>query len=131
MKHLETAGRRYIIAMRLSDYVQSAIRQIGTWALLDTGIEMARATVLLSTWTRERRMIFVRQHVPTRPQATGKQHTLFKELDSVRPPVHEPCAMSDCTQANLQHAKKRFRSWDWLPAQCENACVGMRRRMKP
>ncbi len=49
LKHLETAGRRYIIAMRLSDYVQSAIRQIETWAPLNTDIEMAEATVRLST----------------------------------------------------------------------------------
>lgn len=81
LKHLETAGHRYIIAMRLSDYVQAAIRQIGTWTPLDTGIEMAEATVRLSTWKQERRMVFVRQHVPTRPQATGKQPTLFKELE--------------------------------------------------
>ncbi len=84
LEHLEAAGRRYIVAMRLSDYVKLAIRQVGTWGPVAAGIEIAEAQVRLSTWKRERRMIFVRQHVPTRPKATGKQPALFAELEDYR-----------------------------------------------
>lgn len=84
LEHLEAAGRRYIVAMRLSDYVKLAIRQVGAWVPVAAGIEMAEAQVRLSTWKRHRRMIFVRQHVPTRPKATGKQPTLFADLEEHR-----------------------------------------------
>jgi len=61
LEHLEAAGQRDIVAMRLSDYVKRAIRQVGAWVPVAAGIEMAEAPVRLSTWKRERRMIFVRQ----------------------------------------------------------------------
>lgn len=70
--------------MRLSDHVKAAIRQVGTWAPVADGIEMAEARVRLSTWKRERRMVFVRQHVPARPNATGKQPVLFSDLEEHR-----------------------------------------------
>lgn len=84
LDHLETTGRRYVVAMRLSDHVKAAIRQVGTWVPVADGIEMAEARVRLSTWKRERRMVFVRQHVPTRPNATGKQPALFSDLEEHR-----------------------------------------------
>lgn len=82
--HLEATGRIYIVAMRLSDFVRLAIRQVETWDPVAPGIEMAEARVRLSTWTQARRMVFVRQHVPTRPKATGKQPTLFADLEEHR-----------------------------------------------
>ena len=84
LKHLESKGLRYIVAMRLSDYVQTAIRQVAAWTEVAPGIEMAEARIRLSTWEQARRMVFVRQHVPTRPQATGKQPTLFKDFEEHR-----------------------------------------------
>ena len=82
--HLESEGFRYVVAMRLSDYVKAAIRQIAEWTAVAPGIEMAEARVRLSTWGQARRMVFVRQHVPTRPRATGKQPTLFEDLEDHR-----------------------------------------------
>ena len=84
LAHLESEGRRYIVAMRLSDYVKAAIRQIAEWTAVAPGIEMAEARVCLSTWDKARRMVFVRQHVPTLPRATGKQPTLFEDLEDHR-----------------------------------------------
>jgi len=40
--------------------------------------------VALSTWKAARRLIVIRQHVPTRPKATGKQPMLFRELEEHR-----------------------------------------------
>ena len=45
---------------------------------------MAEVPVRLSAWNRERRMIFVRQHVPARPKATGKQLALFAGFEDHR-----------------------------------------------
>ena len=84
LKHLESKGLRYIVAMRLSACVQTAIRQIAAWAEVAPGIEMAEARIRLSTWEQARRMVFVRQHVPSRPRATGKQPTLFEDLEDHR-----------------------------------------------
>lgn len=84
LEHLEAAGRRYIVAMRLSDCVKLAIRQVDAWVPVAPGIEMAEARVRLGTWKRERRMAFVRQHVPTRPKDAGKQPALFADLEDHR-----------------------------------------------
>ncbi len=45
---------------------------------------VAETTAALSTWKTARRLIVMRQQVPTRPQATGKQPLLFKDLDAYR-----------------------------------------------
>lgn len=47
---------------------------------MDRGLEAAEAEVTLSTWKRARRLV-VRQYVPTRPNATGKQPMFLQELE--------------------------------------------------
>jgi hypothetical protein len=84
LEHLEATRRLYIVAKRLIDCVKAAFRQIGTGIPAAPGIEMAEAWVRLITWKRERRMVFVRQHIPTRPRATGKQLVLFADLEQHR-----------------------------------------------
>lgn len=81
LEHLERGNQRYIIALRLTAYVQQAIRGICPWYELENGLEVAEATVKLSTWKKARRLIMIRQHVPTRPKASGKQPMLFRELE--------------------------------------------------
>ena len=71
-------------ALRLTACVQRAIRGIGQWQWLDRGLEVAEVMVALSTWKRARRLIVIRQHVPTRPRAGGKQPLLFRELEEHR-----------------------------------------------
>jgi hypothetical protein len=66
--------------LRLTAYVQQAIRGTRDWKPLDAGLEVAEVAVALSTWKQARRLILIRQHVPTRPKATGKQPLLFREL---------------------------------------------------
>lgn len=84
LEHVEGEKQRYAIALRLTPYVLSAIRGITGWKRLEKGLEVAEVTVALSTWKKARRLIVIRQHVPTRPQATGKQPMLFRELEEHR-----------------------------------------------
>jgi len=84
LEHLEGKSQRYVSALRLTAYVQQAIRGIHDWNELEQGLEVAEVTVALSTWKKARRLIVIRQHVPTRPKATGKQPLLFRELEEHR-----------------------------------------------
>ncbi len=81
LAHLEGQGQRYIVALRMTSGVQGAILAIREWREIAPGIEIGETRVKLSGWTRERRLVVVRQHVPTRPEARGKQPLLFKELE--------------------------------------------------
>ncbi len=81
LAHLEGQGQRYIVALRMTSGVQGAILGIGEWKEIAPGIQIGEARCQLSSWTRKRRVIVVRQHVPTRPEARGKQPMLFKELE--------------------------------------------------
>ena len=84
LEHLEAEGERYVVALRLTAYVQNAIFGIKNWRAIDLGLEVAEVTVALSTWKRARRLVVIRQHVPTRPKASGKQPLLFRELEEHR-----------------------------------------------
>jgi hypothetical protein len=84
LEHLEGKGQDYVVALRLTGYVQHAIRGIHDWNELESGLEVAEVAVALSTWKKARRLIVVRQHVPTRPKATGKQPLLFRDLPEHR-----------------------------------------------
>jgi len=81
LEHLEGKSQPYAIALRLTAYVQQAIRAIGNWKTLEAGLEVAEVVVALSTWKQARRLVVIRQHVPTRPKASGKQPMLFRELE--------------------------------------------------
>ena len=84
LEHLEARGAPYIVALRLTAYVQKAIRGIENWRAVQRGLEVAEVTVALSTWKKARRLVVIRQHVPTRPKASGKQPMLFRELEELR-----------------------------------------------
>ena len=47
-------------------------------------MEVAEVVVALSSWKQARRLVVIRQHVPTRPKASGKQPMLFRELEEHR-----------------------------------------------
>jgi hypothetical protein len=82
--HLEEKDQPYICSLRLTPYVLQAIQAIAVWQELAPGLQVAETRVMLSTWSKARRLIIIRQHVPTRPRATGKQPWLFKEMEEHR-----------------------------------------------
>ena len=97
LEHLEAQKEHYIVALRLTAYVQRAIRGIATWRELDRGLAVAEVTVALSTWKQARRLIVIRQHVPTRPKASGKQPLLFRELEEHREYRYSVLVTNDTT----------------------------------
>ena len=99
LEHLEARGEPYIVAPRLTAYVQKAIRGIATWPAVERGLEVAEVTEALSAWKKARRLIVVRQHVPTRPQARGKQPMLFKELEEHREYRYSVLVTNDTARA--------------------------------
>jgi hypothetical protein len=81
--HLETNGYSYIIAVPIIEQLQKQIYRIKEWQFIDKGIEIAEFYFehFDKKWTHPRRYVVVRQETNVRPQATGKQPSLFKELD--------------------------------------------------
>ncbi len=70
---------QYIIAARLYHPVQRMIASQTLWWKLDDGIEIAETQYRAIGWKTSRRMVMIRQHLPERPHATGKQLRLFEE----------------------------------------------------
>lgn len=50
-----------------------------TWLRLSDGIEVAERPYQSPFWDKPRRMVMLRQHVPTRPKATGRSLKLFQD----------------------------------------------------
>ena len=83
IEYLESWRYIYIIAAPLMEILQHQIRHLHNWQVIDKGIEIADFYFKHqdSKWTKERRYVVVRQHVPSRPAATGKQPRLFQDLE--------------------------------------------------
>jgi len=83
IKHLEKEGYLYIIAASIYPILQRAIMAVKDWRCVAPGIEVGefRFEHQGLQWDRPRRYVVVRQSIATRPRATGKQPSLFKELD--------------------------------------------------
>lgn len=79
LRYLENKGINYIIAARLYAPVQQAIAWQKTWVRITDGIQIAETMYQSPLWETPRRMIMVRQHLPTRPKATGRMLKLFEE----------------------------------------------------
>jgi hypothetical protein len=77
--YLEKKGINYIIAVRLYRPVQQLIASHKTWMLIGKGIEIAESQYQSPLWDKPRRIVMVRQYLPTRPKATGRVLRLFEE----------------------------------------------------
>ena len=75
----EDVGIDYIVAVPMFSTIQRKIAAERTWLRLDYGIEIAEFQYQAQDWGKSRRMIVVRQKVAQRPQAVGKQLSLFEE----------------------------------------------------
>lgn len=76
---LEDKRINYIVAVRLYAPVQQLIASHKTWLRLSDGIEVAESVYQSPLWDKSRRIVMVRQHVPTRPKATGRSLKLFQD----------------------------------------------------
>lgn len=77
--YLESRQINYIVAVRLYKPVQILIAAHKTWTQLSDGIEIAESQYQSPLWNKSRRIIMVRQHIPTRPKASGKILKLFED----------------------------------------------------
>jgi hypothetical protein len=69
----------YIVAVPMYVTVQRKIASHKTWLKIENGIEITEFEYQPEDWEKPRRMIAVRQKINTRPQATGKQLSLFPD----------------------------------------------------
>jgi len=83
IENLEKQGQKYVIAVPIQQCFQKQFLNIDDWESCDEGIELADFYFKHEDekWTKPRRYVVVRQHIETRPQAVGKQPSLFKELE--------------------------------------------------
>jgi len=83
IEYLETNGFCYVIAVPISQALQRKIMALKEWKEISRGIEGAEFFFQHhdQKWKKERRYVVVRQEITQRPKATGKQPSLFKEMD--------------------------------------------------
>jgi len=82
IESLENRGQNYIISAPIQPTFQKQFLKIEHWESCDQGIELAEFQFQHddAKWTKPRRYVVVRQHLPSRPEAAGKQPSLFKDL---------------------------------------------------
>ena len=76
---MESKQTNYIVAVRLYRPIQQLIASHKTWTRIDNGIEIGESIYLSPLMDKPRRVVMVRQHIPTRPKATGRTLKLFQE----------------------------------------------------
>jgi len=81
---LEQKSIDYIIAAKFTQPIQRVIHDSVNWVLLDTGIEICEQLYKSDSWEKARRLVIVRQRIKDRPNAPGKQLTLFSEQEVFR-----------------------------------------------
>lgn len=77
--YLEGKGINYIIAARMYSPIQQTIASQRNWLKMSDGLEIADTHYKSPNWRNDKRMIIIRQHIPTRPKATGRILSLFKD----------------------------------------------------
>lgn len=79
MSYLESKDMKYIVAAKFTHPIQRIINTNDLWLTIDEGIQICDKNYQANTWEEERRIVIVRQKISERPQATGKQLSLFPE----------------------------------------------------
>jgi hypothetical protein len=69
----------YVVAVPMYVTIQRKISAQRTWLKIENGIEITEFEYQAQGWEKPRRMIAVRQKINTRPNATGKQLSLFED----------------------------------------------------
>jgi hypothetical protein len=79
MDYLESKSIDYIIAAKLYHPIQRLIHDNTNWLILASGIEICEQMYQSASWEKPRRIVIVRQNIIDRPNAPGKQISLFAE----------------------------------------------------
>jgi hypothetical protein len=77
---LELKKINYIISAKFYTTIKQAIAKSSTWMYLAEGVEISEIMYKNPNWKTARRLVMVRQKISKRPNATGRQITLFGEV---------------------------------------------------
>lgn len=69
----------YVIAGRMHAVLQQKIKDIRAWNAIDKGIWISEFTYKAKGWSKERRVVVVKQSIELRPKASGKKLKLFDD----------------------------------------------------
>lgn len=78
MSDLEEKNLHYIIACRFNNRIKHLLADERKWVNVTDGIDISETTYQGLDWENPRRIVMVRQHIETRPNAAGKQ---IRQLD--------------------------------------------------
>lgn len=97
--HLDSNGYKYIIAVPLWLIFQHQIKHLKEWQPIDEGIEVAEFEFkhFAAKWTRSLRYVVVRQEIAAHPKASGKQPSLFHELEELKNYRFSLLTTNDCS----------------------------------
>jgi IS4 transposase len=84
LDYLEEKVMDYVVAVKYTHPIQHLIHDSKNWVVLETGIEICEQIYQSKSWEKSRRIVIVRQKIKDRPQATGKQLSLFPEEEIYR-----------------------------------------------
>lgn len=84
LSYLEEKVMDYVVAVKFTHPIQQLIHDCKNWVILDTGIEICEQIYQSKSWEKPRRIVIIRQKIKDRPQATGKQLSLFPEEEIYR-----------------------------------------------
>ena len=79
LEYIEKKEIDYVVAVKFTYPIQRIIHAPKGWIVLDTGIEICEQMYQSDSWEQPRRIVMVRQRIKDRPNATGKQLSLFPE----------------------------------------------------
>jgi len=83
IEYLEDNLFSYIISVPISHTIQREIVRVKQWHTVSKGVEVGEFIFQHRDhkWTKPRRYVVVRQSIYRRPKASGKQPSLFKDLE--------------------------------------------------
>jgi hypothetical protein len=79
LSDLDQRGIHYLVALKLNQPLQNALVDQTGWWTLDEGIEVIAFDYQAPCWDKSRRVVGIRQKIDVRPDAKGKQLTLFAD----------------------------------------------------
>lgn len=79
MSYLESTKKNYIVAARFTHPIQRLINSDDAWIGIEQGIQICDKFYQGADWESPRRIVIVRQRIEERPQAAGRQLSLFAE----------------------------------------------------
>ena len=105
---LEDKALPYIV--KLNQPLQRALVGASGWWRLDTGIDLVSFNYQPDAWEKPRRVVGIRQQIATKPDAKGKQLSLFAEDEVIRGSRYAVLVTHHCHIVETGNQSWRFRN---------------------